>query len=173
MVKVTLPEMGESVTEGSIVEWRKRVGDFVAEGDTLGRRNDRQSRRGSSRRRHPASSPAFSAAKATRSPSAPSWPRSTRAKRRRRRTAQPSGCGETDATAPLRPPLRLRAGPPKLVDVTLPEMGESVTEGSIVEFRVKPGDFVNEGDTDRRGHDRQSRRRSAGPVAPGSSRSSR
>ncbi|MGB8519404.1 MAG: biotin/lipoyl-containing protein, partial [Candidatus Tumulicola sp.] len=35
MVKVTLPEMGESVTEGSIVEWRKRVGDFVAEGDAL------------------------------------------------------------------------------------------------------------------------------------------
>jgi multifunctional 2-oxoglutarate metabolism enzyme len=27
--------MGESVTEGSIVEWRKRVGDFVAEGDPL------------------------------------------------------------------------------------------------------------------------------------------
>jgi 2-oxoglutarate decarboxylase len=35
MVKVTLPEMGESVTEGSIVEWRKRVGDFIAEGDPL------------------------------------------------------------------------------------------------------------------------------------------
>src|ERR1700735_979510 len=35
MVKVTLPEMGESVAEGSIVEWRKRVGDFVAEGDAL------------------------------------------------------------------------------------------------------------------------------------------
>ena len=35
MVRVTLPEMGESVTEGSIVEWRAKVGDFVAEGDTL------------------------------------------------------------------------------------------------------------------------------------------
>ncbi|MGC2128753.1 MAG: biotin/lipoyl-containing protein, partial [Candidatus Aquilonibacter sp.] len=35
VVKVTLPEMGESVTEGSIVEWRKRVGDAVNEGDTL------------------------------------------------------------------------------------------------------------------------------------------
>ncbi|HLY02295.1 MAG TPA: multifunctional oxoglutarate decarboxylase/oxoglutarate dehydrogenase thiamine pyrophosphate-binding subunit/dihydrolipoyllysine-residue succinyltransferase subunit [Candidatus Cybelea sp.] len=35
LVDVTLPEMGESVTEGSIVEWRKRVGDFVAEGDPL------------------------------------------------------------------------------------------------------------------------------------------
>jgi multifunctional 2-oxoglutarate metabolism enzyme len=35
VVLVTLPEMGESVTEGAIVEWRKRVGDFVAEGDPL------------------------------------------------------------------------------------------------------------------------------------------
>ncbi len=35
MVSVTLPEMGESVTEGSIVEWRKRIGEFVAEGDPL------------------------------------------------------------------------------------------------------------------------------------------
>ncbi|MDQ2681051.1 MAG: multifunctional oxoglutarate decarboxylase/oxoglutarate dehydrogenase thiamine pyrophosphate-binding subunit/dihydrolipoyllysine-residue succinyltransferase subunit [Candidatus Eremiobacteraeota bacterium] len=30
-----MPEMGESVTEGSIVEWRVKVGDFVAEGDPL------------------------------------------------------------------------------------------------------------------------------------------
>ncbi|MHB8139979.1 MAG: multifunctional oxoglutarate decarboxylase/oxoglutarate dehydrogenase thiamine pyrophosphate-binding subunit/dihydrolipoyllysine-residue succinyltransferase subunit [Vulcanimicrobiaceae bacterium] len=35
VVQVTLPEMGESVTEGSIVEWRKRVGDFVSVGDPL------------------------------------------------------------------------------------------------------------------------------------------
>jgi multifunctional 2-oxoglutarate metabolism enzyme len=35
VIFVTLPEMGESVTEGAIVEWRKRVGDFVAEGDPL------------------------------------------------------------------------------------------------------------------------------------------
>ncbi|MBV8344934.1 MAG: multifunctional oxoglutarate decarboxylase/oxoglutarate dehydrogenase thiamine pyrophosphate-binding subunit/dihydrolipoyllysine-residue succinyltransferase subunit [Candidatus Eremiobacteraeota bacterium] len=34
-VAVTLPEMGESVTQGSIVEWRKSVGEYVAEGDPL------------------------------------------------------------------------------------------------------------------------------------------
>src|SRR5947209_17693358 len=27
--------MGESVSEGSIVEWRKKVGDWVEEGDTI------------------------------------------------------------------------------------------------------------------------------------------
>jgi 2-oxoglutarate decarboxylase len=35
LVSVTLPEMGESVTEGSVVEWRKQVGEFVGEGDPL------------------------------------------------------------------------------------------------------------------------------------------
>jgi 2-oxoglutarate decarboxylase len=35
LLRVTLPEMGESVTEGSIVEWRKSVGEYVAEGDPL------------------------------------------------------------------------------------------------------------------------------------------
>jgi multifunctional 2-oxoglutarate metabolism enzyme len=35
LVNVTLPEMGESVTEGSIVEWRKAVGQWVDEGETL------------------------------------------------------------------------------------------------------------------------------------------
>jgi len=34
-VKVPLPELGESVTEGSIVEWRKRPGDYVEQGETL------------------------------------------------------------------------------------------------------------------------------------------
>ena len=35
LVQVTLPEMGESVAEGSIVEWRKRVGDYIAQGEPL------------------------------------------------------------------------------------------------------------------------------------------
>jgi 2-oxoglutarate decarboxylase len=35
LVKVALPEMGESVTEGSIVEWRVTVGQWVDEGQTL------------------------------------------------------------------------------------------------------------------------------------------
>jgi len=37
--------------------------------------------------------------------------------------------------------------PETLVRVTLPEMGESVTEGSIVEWRVKPGQWVEAGAT--------------------------
>ena len=35
LVRIVLPEMGESVTEGSVVAWRKQPGDFIAEGDPL------------------------------------------------------------------------------------------------------------------------------------------
>ncbi|HEX3361518.1 MAG TPA: 2-oxo acid dehydrogenase subunit E2, partial [Solirubrobacterales bacterium] len=34
-VQITMPEMGESVTEGIILEWHVAVGDFVNEGDTV------------------------------------------------------------------------------------------------------------------------------------------
>ena len=37
--------------------------------------------------------------------------------------------------------------PETIVRVTLPEMGESVTEGSIVEWRVKPGQWIDAGET--------------------------
>ena len=35
IVSVTLPELGESVTEGSIVEWRVRAGDWIESGEPL------------------------------------------------------------------------------------------------------------------------------------------
>jgi 2-oxoglutarate decarboxylase len=34
-LEVTMPEMGESVTEGTVLEWHVAVGDWVDEGDTL------------------------------------------------------------------------------------------------------------------------------------------
>src|ERR1044071_2539740 len=33
------------------------------------------------------------------------------------------------------------------VQIQMPEMGESVTEGIVLEWHVSEGDFVNEGDT--------------------------
>ena len=35
LVQVVLPEMGESVTEGSVTSWRKKPGDFVQAGEAL------------------------------------------------------------------------------------------------------------------------------------------
>jgi 2-oxoglutarate dehydrogenase E1 component len=34
-VQIAMPEMGESVTEGIVLEWHVAVGDFVNEGDTV------------------------------------------------------------------------------------------------------------------------------------------
>src|SRR6187551_1951778 len=34
-VQITMPEMGESVTEGIVLEWHVAEGDFVSEGDTV------------------------------------------------------------------------------------------------------------------------------------------
>src|SRR4029079_11414530 len=49
----------------------------------------------------------------------------------------PPGGAEETATAPS----------PKAVQIQMPEMGESVTEGIVLEWHVAEGDFVNEGDT--------------------------
>ncbi len=35
MVEIQMPEMGESVTEGTILEWHKHEGDFVEQGETV------------------------------------------------------------------------------------------------------------------------------------------
>ena len=34
-VQIEMPAMGESVTEGTVLEWLKQEGDFVAEGETI------------------------------------------------------------------------------------------------------------------------------------------
>lgn len=133
MVQVTLPEMGESVTEGSIVEWRKKVGDFVAEGDPLvDVTTDKVD----------VEVPATASGVikqilvgegATVGVGAVLAEIDTSAK-------------SNGATAAQRPEPVVEQREPKIVTVTLPEMGESVTEGSIVEWQKRAGDFVNEGD---------------------------
>ena len=35
MVDVIMPKMGESITEGTVLEWKKSVGDIVVKDETL------------------------------------------------------------------------------------------------------------------------------------------
>jgi len=35
IVEIQMPQMGESVTEGTVLEWHKQEGEFVEEGETL------------------------------------------------------------------------------------------------------------------------------------------
>jgi 2-oxoglutarate dehydrogenase E1 component len=141
LVQVTLPEMGESVTEGSIVEWRKKIGDFVHEGDPIvDVTTDKVD----------VEVPATASGVITKLLAGEGDTVSVggalaeidTSKATTANGAAPKPNGVAPTVAPAAP-----SGPPKLVDVTLPEMGESVTEGSIVEFRKKVGDFVNEGDS--------------------------
>jgi multifunctional 2-oxoglutarate metabolism enzyme len=144
VVKVTLPEMGESVTEGSIVEWRKRVGDQVNEGDTLvDVTTDKVD----------VEVPATAAGVITQLYGKEGDTIAVGATLAEIDTAlsvkgEPLPSKATAANAArLTNGKTAQAPEKKIVAVTLPEMGESVTEGSIVEFRVKVGQSVNEGDS--------------------------
>jgi 2-oxoglutarate dehydrogenase E1 component len=126
--------MGESVTEGSIIEWRKKVGDVVAEGDTLVEVTTDKVDVEVPATAGGVISKILAAAGDTVPVGAALAEIDTAAM-----PAEPAPAAAA-AVAPV------PSGAPKLMDVTLPEMGESVTEGAVVEFRVKPGSFVNEGD---------------------------
>ncbi len=133
VVKVTLPEMGESVTEGSIVEWRKRVGDQVNEGDTLvDVTTDKVD----------VEVPATAAGTITQLFGKEGDTIAVGATLAEIDTSK-NGAAKSAQTNGAPPAPK----EPRIVAVTLPEMGESVTEGSIVEFRVKVGQSVNEGDS--------------------------
>src|SRR5919198_7015 len=89
-VEVTMPAMGDSVSEGSILEWHKQEGDEVSEDETLVEIS-------------PSRGPARGA---------------------------PEG-GAPPAAA-------------EVVDIVMPAMGESVSEGTILEWAKQPGDAVAE-----------------------------
>ena len=77
MPDVVLPQLGESVTEGTITRWFKSVGDTVVEDEPLSRcRPTRSTPR--SPPRPPGCSPRCASRRATPSRSAPCWPCSVR-----------------------------------------------------------------------------------------------
>ena len=65
MVDVTLPQLGESVTEGTISKWLVHEGDVVAQGQRSARGRDRQGRRRGPRARRRAASRSSSRRRAT------------------------------------------------------------------------------------------------------------
>ncbi|MBV8491187.1 MAG: 2-oxo acid dehydrogenase subunit E2, partial [Candidatus Eremiobacteraeota bacterium] len=136
LVAVTLPEMGESVTEGSIVEWRKKVGDFVAEGDPLvDVTTDKVD----------VEVPATASGMIVQLLAGEGDTVAVGSALAEIDTSKTNGAAKPAASGNGAPAAI--AGPPVLVEVTLPEMGESVTEGSVVEVRKKPGEAVAEGET--------------------------
>ena len=160
-VQVVMPAMGDSVAEGTVLEWHKQEGDTVdadetiveistdkvdaevpspvagtvvkihaAEGDTVavGALLAEISTDGDGRRRNGA-------------------PR-RRDARVRRVAAGDAGGGRRRAPPP-RPEgaAAAQAAVGETIDIVTPTGGESVTEGTILEWSVKVGDAVKDGDT--------------------------
>jgi len=166
-----MPEMGESVTEGTVLEWHKREGDpvsasetiveistdkvdaevpapatgvltkiHVAEGQTIevGTLLAEISTNGA-----PTGAPPPPGAPGAPQPQAPPAAASPPAA-----PAQPAATGPAPVTAPAAAPV---SGPPahagapataQIVDVITPAAGESVTEGTILEWRRKVGEAI-------------------------------
>src|SRR5919205_439319 len=91
-VEVVMPAMGDSVSEGTVLEWHKQEGDEVAEDETL----------------------------------------------------VEISTDKVDAEVPAEEPEEA-AG--ETVDIVMPAMGESVSEGTILEWAKQPGDAVAEDET--------------------------
>src|SRR3712207_250884 len=117
-VQITMPQMGESVTEGVVLEWRKKVGDRVeAEEPVVEISTDKVD----------AEVPAPAAGTLVAI------------------SAEPD---QTVKVGDVLGEIEVGEGdgepPPsdELVDVTFPQMGDSVSEGTVLEWRKKEGDPV-------------------------------
>ncbi len=124
-VQITMPQMGESVTEGTVLGWLKQVGDRVEADEPLVE---------------------ISTDKVDAEVPAPVSGTLVNIAAEADETVQVgSVLGEIDpdgdGAAPAAPDEAPTAGG-ELTDVAFPEMGDSVAEGTILEWLVKPGDTV-------------------------------
>src|SRR4051812_7534711 len=132
-VQVTLPEMGESVREGTILEWHKQEGDAVTADETLVE---------------------VSTDKVDAEVPAPVGGTLVKIHATEGETvsvgavlAEISANGPA-ALADVEPAVDGdRDGDAAVVDIVTPAGGESVTEGTILEWAVEVGDPVQDGQT--------------------------
>src|SRR4051812_38554385 len=120
-VQITMPQMGESVTEGTVLEWHKQVGDRVEADEPLVE---------VSTDKVDADVPAPAAGTLTKILAEPD------------ETIQVGQVlGEIEAgEAPAEPPPPGPKAEP--VEVAIPQMGDSVAEGTVLEWLKQVGDTV-------------------------------
>jgi len=181
IIDVVTPAAGESVTEGTILEWHVKVGDavkadativeistdkvdvelpspatgvvaelLVEEGDTVtvgqviariavgageGATADASGGNGAGTTKNGASNGAAHAEE-TPAEDAPA-----------EGAAATAGAGQAADDGAEAPGTSAAAAGGQLVDVVTPAAGESVSEGTILEWRAKVGDFIKESDT--------------------------
>ena len=131
-VQVTLPAMGESVNEGTVLEWLKAEGDQVEVGETL---VEISTDKVDAEIPSPASGVLLkihAAAGETVEIGA--------------LLAEIQG-GEVSSSNGAPPTPESADGPAEIIDIVAPSAGESVSEGTLLEWLVKPGDSVDDGQT--------------------------
>ena len=169
-IDVVTPAAGESVTEGTILEWHVKVGDFIKVDDTIVEiSTDKvdvelpspgsgtvveilaeegetvtvgqviaRIARGPRRRR--------GRLRGERPAPLKDSPQSSNAIEEDEQAAAPrangAGNGDGAASGGLTASADAGAASGRLVDVVTPAAGESVTEGTILEWRVKPGELI-------------------------------
>jgi 2-oxoglutarate decarboxylase len=161
VIEISMPQMGESVTEGTILEWHVSEGQEIAEGDTvvevstdkidaevpspasgvvtkiLAQPDDTVEVGQALAQLDPNGTPSGNGASAeepgaaTADASAASGP------------LPESGAAEA-SPAPA-PASQVAEG--EAVQIVMPEMGESVTEGTVLEWHVSEGQEIAEGET--------------------------
>jgi len=147
-MQVTLPAMGESVTEGTVLEWHKAEGDTIETDEVLVEiSTDKVDAEVPSPVSGTIAKVYFAEGDtvpvgAVLADIVPSDGASA--------GDAPSGNGNGAAPANGSAPTEAEApksdAPAEIVDVAIPSMGESITEGEILEFVVTVGSQVNEDD---------------------------
>src|SRR3954451_22263790 len=136
--QVTMPAMGESVTEGTVLEWHKQEGDTVAVDEVLVEiSTDKVDAE--------VPSPASGVLLKIHAPEGETVNVGALLAE-----IALNGAGGNGASASSAPPAEAPAeasAEAEIVDITTPAGGESVTEGTILEWAVKVGDQVSDGDT--------------------------
>jgi multifunctional 2-oxoglutarate metabolism enzyme len=134
--QVVMPAMGDSVVEGTILEWHKQEGDSIAADETL---VEISTDKVDAEVPSPVSgtiAKLYAAEGDTISVGAPLAEIAI--------SQNGSGSNGSNGSAPATEAPTAEA---KIVDIITPAGSESVTEGTILEWSVKVGDTVKDGDT--------------------------
>ena len=141
-VEVTLPAMGESVSEGTILEWRRSEGDQVAAGETLVE---------VSTDKVDAEVPAPVAGTLVKIHAPEGETVAVGSVIAEISVGEAAGNGN-GSSAPAMDGGPEVTGEPgdgatRVIDIVTPEAGESVTEGTLLDWHVAVGDTVSDGQT--------------------------
>src|SRR5262245_9660810 len=153
-VEIQMPQMGESVTEGTVLEWHKQEGEYVEEGETV---VEVSTDKVDAEVPSPASGVIT---KILKGPDETIEVGGILAELDPSAQASTDGGGSDPETGPGLTEDPTEEGDADLgetgagdevaggvVQIVMPEMGESVTEGTILEWHKQEGEAVAEGDT--------------------------